>query len=89
MFSYNFLFCGHIEVVDSDEKRVVHDPEALENSAISPKSRNERVVRLLLEQQTLGQDVHEVEILEGRRALFPLAFVCLKRNSQCYKYLLD
>ena len=76
--THRLFFGRKIKVVDSDKKRVVHDAETLQDPTVPPQRRNQGVVRLGLQQEAFRQQLHEVQVFEGRRAFRSLPLVGLK-----------
>ena len=65
---------GLIEVVDAQEKRVVHYVKALKNSAVSLDGRHQCCVGFGVKVKTFRDEIQKIKILEGWIFLCPLAF---------------
>ena len=68
---------GLIQVVDAQEKRVVHVVVALEKTAVLLYGGHQSRVGLGINLEAFWDHVKEIEILEGWRLLCPLLCGCL------------
>ena len=68
---------GLIQVVDAQEKRVVHVVVALEKTAVLLYGGHQSCVGVGINPEAFWDHVKEIEILEGWRLLCPFLYRCL------------
>ena len=73
---------GLIQVVDAQEKRVVHVVVALKKAAVLLYGGHQCCVCIGVNVEALWDHVKEIKILEGWRFLCPLLFGCLIKTGK-------
>ena len=73
---------GFIQVVDAQEKRVVHVVVALKKAAVLLYGGHQCCVGLRVNVEAFWDHVKEIKILEGWRFLCPLLFGCLSKTGK-------
>ena len=73
------FFLGFIQVVDAQEKRVVHVVVALEKTAVLLYGGHQSCVGVGINPEAFWDHVKEIKILEGWKLLCPLLCGCLKK----------
>ena len=73
---------GLIQVVDAQEKRVVHVIVALKKVAVSLYCGHQCLVGLRVNVEAFWDHVKEIKVLEGWRFLCPLLFGCLTKQGR-------
>ena len=72
-----------IQVVDAQEKRIVHIVVALKKAAVSLYGRHQCCIGLGVNLEAFWDLVKEIKILEGWRFLCPLLCRCLTKRGTC------